>query len=72
MKREKKKQPGDYPQFAFRVSQEEKDEISALVDQLETALNKGRADDERKIRKNDVIVDALMKGLLQMRRGLKS
>jgi hypothetical protein len=60
---ENKKLPSEYPQFAFRLSQPKKDELSALVEKIQASRNQKRGDGEPFINKNDVIIEALEKGL---------
>jgi len=68
MKREKKTQPSDYPIFAFRVSDEEKADLNAEIEHVANLLNKRLADDEKVWRKNDVIVEAIKRGLAQLKK----
>lgn len=68
MKREKKKQPSDYPQMAFRVSEEDKERLSSLIDQVHRVANKSVADDERRVKKNELIVSALFSGLESLKK----
>lgn len=68
MKREKKANPNDYPLLAYRVSQDEKDELAHEIEAIANLYNRGRKDDERKFLKNDIFVEALRKGLAMMRR----
>lgn len=58
-----KKKPQDYPQFAFRVSDDVKQELMDKIEAVAKALNKGRTEDDRVIRNNDVIIRAIYKGL---------
>jgi hypothetical protein len=60
---EDKKLPSEYPQFAFRVRQDKKDELTRLVESIQTARNKRRKEGDPFINKNDVIIEALEKGL---------
>lgn len=69
MPREKKTQPSDYPIFAFRVSNEEKDVLSVEIENVVKLLNKRVSEDEKVWRKNDVIVEALKRGLAQLKKG---
>lgn len=69
MPREKKTQPSDYPIFAFRVSSEEKDALNVEIERVAEILNKQLSEDEKVWRKNDVIVAALKRGLVQMKKG---
>jgi hypothetical protein len=68
---ERKKSPKDYPLFAFRVSQDDKDDISATVDKLVALSNRSRTDDRKLVRRNDIIVDALKEGLEVLRQRRK-
>lgn len=61
-----KKNPSDYPQLAFRVTKANKERLNALIDQVQEELNQLRGDDDPFINKNDVIVEALEKGLKLM------
>ena len=66
-----RKQPSDYPQMIFRVSQEDKDKLQKLIDRLELLANRKLVEDgDKKIRKNDVIVDALFLGLKELEKRL--
>jgi hypothetical protein len=69
MKREKKKAPADYPLFAFRISETDKDRLNKLIEEIQELYNAERAHDEKHINKNDVIVAALDKGLALLKRG---
>ncbi|MES3037160.1 MAG: hypothetical protein V4736_04560 [Bdellovibrionota bacterium] len=66
----KKKLPNDYPQMIFRISEEDKKRISQLVDKVTRLHNDNLLPHMKKIRKNDVIVDALFYGLLRAEKGL--
>lgn len=61
--REKKKDPNDYPLMSFRISQQNKDEINDKLDQVVDLYNKHRGDGEKVIRKNSLLVTAIMRGL---------
>lgn len=65
-KMNKKKQPNDYPQLIFRISEEEKELILKEVDRVCIELNKKRKENEKVIRKNHVIVEAIKLGLKKM------
>lgn len=69
MPRGKKARPNDYPIFAFRVSEDEKDLLNAEIERVVAALNRHLTDDEKVWRKNDVIVEALKRGLAQLKKG---
>ena len=64
--REKKKDPNDYPLMSFRISQQNKDEINDKLDQVVDLYNKHRGDGEKVIRKNSLLVTAIMRGLLSL------
>lgn len=63
MKREKKMRPSDYPQMAFRVSEEDKQLLGDLIDDVHRLANEDVAEDEKKTKKNELIVNALITGL---------
>jgi hypothetical protein len=63
MKREKKKRPSDYPQMAFRVSEEDKQRLTDLIGRVHRLANKGAAEDDKKTKKNELIAAALFVGL---------
>lgn len=67
MKAQRKKLPSDYPQFAFRISIEDKEKIQKLVDEIHKDINKGKDQFLKKIKKNDILVEALMLGLKKLR-----
>ncbi len=48
--------------MAFRLSQEDEDLIMKKVDALHVKLNKKLGEDEYKIKKNDILVEALSIG----------
>lgn len=66
MKSEKKKKPSDYPMFVFRIGEAEKKHLSQLIDRAVKLANKNLYDEDRSIRKNDIIVEALELGLSQI------
>lgn len=68
MKREKRKKPSDYPQIAFRVSEEDKEIVSRLVDEAHVLLNKNLDEDSYKIKKNEIVVSALILGLMEIKK----
>lgn len=69
LKREKRKEPGDYPTFAFRVPGDAKTRISALIDEVHELLNSGREEGDKVFTRNKIIVEALEKGLSLMKKG---
>ena len=66
-----KKTPADYPQMIFRVSQAAKDRLHELIEKATVLVNKTRMEGSKKVRKNDVIVDALFFGLLSFEKSLQ-
>lgn len=63
MSREIKKKPSDYPQLAFRVTQDYKDEVQKAVDKLHKRMNKAVSEDEKRVKKNEILMEALKLGL---------
>ena len=66
--RKKGKKPSDYPQFAFRISEELKKKLNLLVEEVTDLYNKQLEDGEYLYRKNDIIAEALEIGLMQMKK----
>jgi len=67
-RRPKKKKPSDYPQFAFRLNNE--DEKRRLAEHLESTvklLNERAGEDAKPYSKSEVIVKALTIGLTKLR-----
>ncbi|MBL6991347.1 MAG: hypothetical protein ISR65_16305 [Bacteriovoracaceae bacterium] len=64
---EKKKDSNDYPLVAFRVTQEEKDEIMQSLEEVVEIINKNKGEDEKSIRKNKVFVEAMRMGLADIK-----
>lgn len=66
------KRSSDYPQMIFRIDQKDKDALQAQIDRIADLANK---DAERrglkKLRKNDIIVDALTIGLREIEKRVK-
>ena len=60
---ENKKLPSEYPQFSFRLSKEKKREFTTLVTAVQTSRNRRRKEGDPFVNKNDVIIEALEKGL---------
>lgn len=67
MKAKKKKDPNDYPLLAVRMPEEVKAEIMAEVKKIKASLNKSLKAGEMKFRMNDIIIEALRKGLKQIK-----
>jgi hypothetical protein len=63
----KVRRPSDYPQFAFRVSAEQKERLIQLVEEVTEMFNKNVSPGEYLYRKNDIIIEALEKGLKIMK-----
>lgn len=68
MKREKLKTPEDYEIFSFRTTKDEKKALNAAIEEVVELYNDKLGDDDRKRRKNDVIMEAIERGLAIMRR----
>ena len=66
--RKQGKRPSDYPQFAFRISEELKERLNELVEEVTELYNKQITDGEYLYRKNDIIAEALEIGLMQMKK----
>lgn len=64
----RKKSPSDYPLLSFRASQEEKDEIMGLIDEIVKKRNQKRGESDFLVRKNHVAIEALKNGLQQMKK----
>ena len=69
--RTKKKIPSDYPQFTFRISQEDKERLSKLVEEVKTIVNSRLEEDEVKVKKNELLVEALLLGLKTLQKKYK-
>jgi hypothetical protein len=71
MQRKRKKTPSDYPQLCFRLpSEEERKRIDSLIEEIQDAYNKRRKEGDLVIRRNDVVLDALERGLKAIKRSL--
>jgi hypothetical protein len=69
MRKERKKTPSDYPQLAFRLpNEEERKRLDALISEIQDAHNANRKPGEKMIRRNDVVLAALEKGLKLLRK----
>lgn len=62
-----KKMPNEYPQFAFRVTKDNKKRLASDIEAIQLALNRRRNEGDPYINKNDVIVRALNIGLKELR-----
>ncbi|MEI8347400.1 MAG: hypothetical protein WCG27_08030 [Pseudomonadota bacterium] len=59
----KSRTSSDYPQFSFRITAELKERLSKLVDEVTDLYNKNVPAGEYLYRKNEIITEALEKGL---------
>ena len=66
--RPKKKQRTDYPQLAFRIKKEDKEGIMSFIDDLQRMANSGLGPDDKRVKKNELMVDAIWLGLLQLKK----
>lgn len=66
-----RKKPSDYPQMAFRVSAEDKAKLEKLINEVHELANGRLKDEHLRFRKNELIVDALWKGLLDIKKNHK-
>ncbi|MBL6992049.1 MAG: hypothetical protein ISR65_19860 [Bacteriovoracaceae bacterium] len=67
-KKKEYKKPADYPQLAFRLDSDTKEEILSSIDELVDLLNEKREDDSYVIRKNDVFVEAIREGIKALKK----
>ena len=58
-----KKSPNDYPKFAFRLDQKNKENLTSWVDRIYYLYQDRQGADSVAIRKNDIILEALTIGL---------
>lgn len=69
MRREKLKTPEDYEIFSFRTTKEEKERLHEAIEEVVKSRNRKILKGvDRIVRKNDVIIEALERGLALMRR----
>ena len=66
MKAEKKLTDTNYLTFSFRISREAKDELNKLIQKTLDRLNRQLGSDDKKIRKNRLIIDAIKIGLKEV------
>ena len=64
----KKKQPKDYPIFAFRISSDDKAWLEDQLEKKKEQLNRNLHEFEFVKTKNDIILEALKFGLLKVKR----
>ncbi len=69
--RSKLKKPEDYDQFAFRCEKKIKTQIFSEVEKVRKILNKGLSEDERVIKKNELIIAAIFEGLKAIKKKRK-
>ena len=63
-----KKHPRDYPQMSFRISAADKTNLNGLTQEVLALTNQELSSEEKVMRKNDVLVDALYLGLLTLKK----
>lgn len=63
---EAKKKPTDYPIFGVRLSKREKSEIMERVEIVLEAANSKVHSGDKILRKNDIVLDALKRGLASL------
>lgn len=64
MKRTKLKNPNtDYPLLGYRVKKDIKLKLQSSIEELTKKFNKSVGKDEKKVKKNEVFIMALEKGL---------
>jgi hypothetical protein len=71
MENKRKKTYLDYPHMGFRLSEEDKNEIQERVNRLVDIYNSKQNEEDKLVRKNDVIVDALKRGLSLLEANIK-
>lgn len=59
----KKKESADYGLFCFRLSKAEREELTELIDKAKVRLNRDKKDDEYVITKNQILFEAIKRGL---------
>lgn len=64
---ENKKSPSEYPQFGFRVTKVDKEQLNILIKKVQDKLNRQNKEGEPFVNKNDVIVRALYEGLKRIK-----
>ena len=64
----KPKRKSIYKQFAFRVDAKKKKELMKEIDSVKDYLNSKLGREYQRLRKNDVIIDALERGLKLLRK----
>ena len=68
MKQPRKKRPEDYSIMAFRLDENTKIELYKAIDEAHRRMNLKRGSEQKVIRKNQIIIEALRLGLKQLKR----
>lgn len=68
----KLKDPSDYPQFSFRLSESEKEWLQNELQAVADLMNRSKEPGERLVRGNHVALMALRKGLETIRSEMKT
>lgn len=63
MEPKKRKTSADFPQFQFRISEADKEDLQTRIEKLIKKANSKIGKDDRPFRKNEIIIEALKKGL---------
>ncbi|MCB9062527.1 MAG: hypothetical protein H6622_13475 [Halobacteriovoraceae bacterium] len=64
----KGRQPSDYPQFAFRLSATAKEKLTEMINEVTDYCNKDLGPGEYMFRKNEIIIEALERGLKDIKK----
>lgn len=67
----KRKTSADFPQFQFRISEEEKERIQNQLEKLMKLMNSKIGKEDRPFKKNEVIIDALKRGMASLEKEYK-
>jgi len=68
---DKKKDPSDYPLLSFRINEEEKEIVMQRLEEILTLVNDNKDNNQKKARKNKIIVTALKRGLDEIEKDYK-
>lgn len=71
MEPKKRKSSADFPQFQFRISESDKDEIQSRLEKLVDLMNSKVGKGHRPFRKNEIIIEALRRGLSSLELEIK-
>lgn len=66
----KLKVPGDYPQFSFRISEDQKAMLTYRLDELLVKIQATQKSDEKMFKRNDLITLALFEGITRIEEDL--